>query len=48
MSNISPTIKINILNKPGIDENVTLGAHCTPEEIDAYTKLFKESYDVFA
>ena len=29
MANISPTIKINISDKPGIKENITLGAQCT-------------------
>ena len=41
MANISPTIKIDISVKPGIEEYVTLVAQCTPEEIEAYTKLFK-------
>jgi len=41
MAKISPTIKINISNKLGIKENTILGAQCTREEIDAYTKLFK-------
>lgn len=35
MTNISPTIKINISNKPGIEENITLGAQCTLKEIEA-------------
>lgn len=35
MDNISPTIKIKISNKPGIEENITLGAQGTLEEIDA-------------
>lgn len=47
MANISLTIKINILNKPGVAENIILGAQCTPKEIDAYTNLFKEFCDVF-
>ena len=41
MANISPTIKIEIFVKPGIEEHITMGAQCTPEEIEAYTKLFK-------
>ena len=41
MANISPTIKINISDKPRVEENITLGAQCTPEEFEAYTKLFK-------
>ena len=47
MANISPTIKIDISDKLGIEENITLGAHCTPEEVEAYTKLFKEFHDIF-
>lgn len=41
ITNISPTLKIKISNKPVIEENITLGAQCTLEEIDAYTNLFK-------
>jgi len=48
MVNISPTIKINISNKAGIEMNIILGEQCTPKEIDAYAKLFKELCDVFA
>ena len=47
MANISPTIKIDISVKPGIEEHITLGAQCTSDEIEAYTKLFKEFRDVF-
>ena len=47
MANISPTIKIDISDKPGVEENITLGAQCTLEEIEAYTKLFKEFCDIF-
>ena len=31
MANISPTIKIDISVKPGIEEYVTVGAQCTLE-----------------
>ena len=31
MANIYPTIKIDISNKPGVEENITLGSHCTTE-----------------
>jgi len=48
MAKISRTIKINISNKLGIEENITLGTQCTPKEIDAYTNLFKEFYVFFA
>jgi hypothetical protein len=42
LSNISPTIPIDISVKPGIVENVHIGALCSPEEIVTYTALFKE------
>jgi hypothetical protein len=29
-------------------ENVHLSANCSPEEVEAYTTLFKEFHDVFA
>ena len=46
MADISPTIKINISDQWGVEENIALGAQCTLEEIEAYTKLFKEFPDV--
>jgi hypothetical protein len=48
LSNISPTIPIDISVKPGIVENVHIGASCSPEEIVTYTSLFKEFRDIFA
>jgi hypothetical protein len=48
LSNISPMIPIDISVKPGIVENVHIGASCSPEEIVTYTALFKEFRDVFA
>jgi hypothetical protein len=48
LSNISPTIPIDISVKPGIVENVHIGALCSPEEIVTYTSLFKEFRDIFA
>jgi hypothetical protein len=48
LSNISPTIPIDILVKPGIIENVHIGASCSPDEIVTYTSLFKEFRDIFA
>jgi hypothetical protein len=42
LSNISPTIPIDISVKPGIVENVHIGASCSPDEIVTYTSLFKE------
>jgi hypothetical protein len=48
LSNISPTIPIDISVKPGIVENVNIGTSCSPEEIVTYTSLFKEFRDIFA
>jgi hypothetical protein len=48
LSNISPTIPIDISVKPGIIENVHIGSSCSPEEIVTYTALFKEFRDIFA
>jgi hypothetical protein len=47
LSNISPTIPIDISIKPGIIENVHIGASCSPDEIVTYTSLFKEFRDIF-
>jgi hypothetical protein len=41
-------IPIDISVKPGIVENVYIGASCSPEEIVTYTSLFKEFRDIFA
>jgi hypothetical protein len=48
LSNISPTIPIDISVKPGIVENVHIGASCSPDKIITYTSLFKEFRDIFA
>jgi hypothetical protein len=48
LSNISPTIPIDISVKPGIVENVNIGTSCSAEEIVTYTSLFKEFRDIFA
>jgi hypothetical protein len=48
LSNISPTIPIGISIKPGIVENVHIGASCSSDEIVTYTSLFKEFCDIFA
>ena len=48
MSNISKTITIDILVKPGVVETITVGAKCTPEEITLYRALFTEFRDIFA
>jgi hypothetical protein len=47
MANISPTVKINISIKPGIVEEITIGATCSPEELTAYQALFQEYGDIF-
>jgi hypothetical protein len=41
LSNISPTIPIDISVKPRIVENVHIGASCSFDEIVTYTSLFK-------
>jgi hypothetical protein len=41
LGNISKTISIDISVKPGVMENIQIGADCSPEEIKAYTSLFK-------
>jgi hypothetical protein len=48
LSNISPMMPIDISVKPGIVENVHIGASCSPDEIVTYTSLFKEFRDIFA
>jgi len=48
MSNISPTIKVNISSKPGKVKEISLGEACFVEEITAYTSLFQEYRYVFA
>jgi hypothetical protein len=48
LSNISPTIPLDISIKPGIVENVHIGASCSPDELVTYKSLFKEFHDVFA
>jgi hypothetical protein len=47
LANISPTIKIDISIKPGIVEEMIIGAACTREEITAYKALFQEFRDIF-
>jgi hypothetical protein len=48
LSNISPTIPIDISVKPGIVENVHIGASCSLAKIITYTSLFKEFRGIFA
>jgi hypothetical protein len=48
LGNISPTIRMDTLIKPGIVENVHIGTSCSPNEIQTYKALFQELCDVFA
>ena len=48
MANLSPTIPINISQNFGKIENVYIGAACSLDEVETYTKLFKSFRDVFA
>jgi hypothetical protein len=48
METIVETIPINISRTPGVVDNVFIGADCSPREIQIYTDLFKEFYDVFS
>jgi hypothetical protein len=48
LSNISPTIPIDIFIKPGIVDYVHIGASFSSDEIVTYTSLFKEFHDIFA
>lgn len=47
MGNMTETCPIDISVKPGIVENIHIGRNCSPEEVTAYTALFKEFRDVF-
>jgi hypothetical protein len=48
LSNISPTIPLDISIKPGIVENVHIEASCSHDEVVTYKSLFQEFHDVFA
>ena len=48
MANIFPTIKVKILTKLDIVEEIRLGKSCSPEEITSYKALFQEFRDIFA
>jgi hypothetical protein len=41
MTNISPTIKVDISVKSGVIENIILGDNCSPKEIISYKSLFQ-------
>jgi len=47
MSNISPTIKVNISRKLGIVKEILLGATCSPKELTSYKFLFQEYRNIF-
>jgi hypothetical protein len=48
LSNISLTIPLDISIKPGVVENVHIGASCSHDEVVTYKSLFQEFCDVFA
>jgi hypothetical protein len=48
LSNILPTIALDISVKPGIVENVHIRTSCSSNEVITYTSLFKEFRDIFA
>ena len=48
LENISRTIPIDISVKPGIIENIHIGACCTNDELQTYKDLFQEFCDVFS
>jgi len=48
LGNISQIIPIDISVKPGIIENIHIGASCTDDEIQIYKALFQEFRDMFA
>jgi len=48
LGNISKTIPLDISVKPGIIENIHIGASCTDDEIKTYKALFQEFRNVFA
>jgi hypothetical protein len=48
MESIDKMIPIDISKTLGVLENVFIGVDCSLEEIQVYTKLFKEFHDVFS
>lgn len=40
MANIYKTMPINVSVKPGIIENIMIGADCSLDEVQTYTALF--------
>jgi hypothetical protein len=47
LSNISPTIPLDISIKPRVVENVHIRASCSHDEVVTYKSLFQEFHDVF-
>jgi hypothetical protein len=47
LSNISPTIPLDISIKPRVVENVHIEASCSTDEVVAYKSLFQEFRDIF-
>jgi hypothetical protein len=47
LSNISPTIPLDISIKPRIVKNVHIGASCSHDQVVTYKSLFQEFCDVF-
>jgi hypothetical protein len=48
LRNISPTIPLETSIKPGVVENVHIGASCSTDEVVTYKSIFQEFHDVFA
>jgi hypothetical protein len=48
LSNISPTIPLDISIKPGVVENVHIKASCSTDEVFTYKSLFQEFHDIFS
>jgi hypothetical protein len=48
LSNISPTVPLDISIKPRVVENVHIGASCSTDEVCTYKSLFQEFHEVFA
>jgi hypothetical protein len=48
LSNISPTIPLDISIKPRVMENVHVRASCSSDEVSTYKALFQEFHDFFA
>jgi hypothetical protein len=47
-SKISPTIPLDISIKPGVMENVHIGASCSSDEVNTYKSLLQEFCEIFS